>query len=445
MVALTVGNSLSHLSGLSVAQFKALRELMSYTVEGSYFAGNVKCSKRYLLDKKGTFPTGLLYIAEGYLKAHLHCLYDLRRRPVSQADGFALNLPVTAYPEQLATALAFAQADRGIGVAPTGLGKSVIAAQTIALLKVPTLVVVPGLELKRQLTATLGAVFPDGSVGGLGSLIAVENVDALDCTKPLVGYDAIIIDEFHHAAAATYRKLNQKSWGNVYYRFGLTATPFRANDSERLLLESVLSKVVYRIEHKDAVANGRIVPIEAYYYDLPPTPGLQNCRSWPKVYSELVVNNDYRNKLIAWLMNRLFLENAKTLCLVKEIKHGETLSHLTGAPFANGQDGNTRLQVLEFNVGDTRGLIGTTGVIGEGVDTKPAEWVILAAGGKSKNQFMQGCGRGFRIYPGKESCKIVMFRDASHKFTLKHFNACVKFLKEEYGCLPVKLPLPDLS
>ena len=65
--------------------------------------------------------------------------------------------------------------------------------------------------------------------------------------------------------------------------------------------------------------------------------------------------------------------------------------------------------------------------------------IILAGLGKSKNAFMQQCGRGVRRYGDKQSAKIIIFRDASHKWSLAHFKEQVKILQEEYGVTPAKL------
>lgn len=347
-----------------------------------------------------------------------------------------MNLPFEPYPEQIEAARACYRHGSGIVVAPTGLGKSAIVALIINELRVKTLVVVPSLELKKQLTASLKMAFRGRLVGQYGSIIAVENVDALDPTL-ISPYDCVIVDEFHHSAASTYRKLNLKSWGSVYHRIGLTATPFRSDDTERLLLESVLSQVIYRVTYEQAVSKGRIVPLEAYYIDLPKQKMKGDPRIWSAVYSELVTNNETRHAIIVRLIESL--KGTPILCLVKEIQHGATLSQMTQVPFANGQEGDTRIKILEFNLGQSKALIGTTGVIGEGVDTKPAEYIILAGSGKAKTQFMQACGRGFRVFPGKESCKVILFRDRSHKFLERHFKECVKHLKDEYGVVPVKL------
>lgn len=437
---LKIDNSTCLIEGYTQAQFKELRELLSYSDDpkAKFYAGHKFSAKKFLITKRGEFPTGLLYLVKDWLKANkLQAeVKDVRIVPNKVKTPFVLNLGHTPYPEQEKAAYVCEAKTRGIVCAPTGTGKSVIAAMIINKLQVKTLLVVPSLELKRQLTEGLKEAFGPKVVGGLGKPIAVENVDALDPTE-VISYDCVIIDEFHHSGAKTYRKLNNKAWSKVYYKIGLTATPFRSQDHERLLLESVLSEVIYRIDYQTAVAKGYIVPMEAYYYELPKK--ASEAYTWAQVYKELVVENKERNELLRDILFSLSESNASTLCLVKEIAHGNTLSKLTGLPFANGQDEHGKEHIKLFNKSQGLQLIGTTGVLGEGVDTKPAEFIIIAGLGKSKPAFMQACGRGFRRFNNKQSCKIILICDRSHKFTLRHFKEQVKILKEEYGVIPVKL------
>lgn len=433
MIRLTVGNSLCKITGINTKEYNELRELLSYSEDpaAAFYRKSWKSGKRYLIDKKGNFPTGLLYIVEDYLKLPPEQVYDQRWKPTH-----LLSLPMqmlqVPYEEQIQAAEAASQHHRGIIVAPTGVGKSLITALIIARLRVRTLVVVPSLELKRQLSQSLFEWFGQDAL----QHISVQNVDALDPTKK-AEVDLVIIDEFHHSGAKTYRMLNQKAWSGVYYKIGLTATPFRSQDHERLLLESVLSRTIYKVDYKSAVSKGYIVPMEAYYVDVPPQ--AVEGRTWAQVYSQLVVNNVPRNKIINELLSRFYDNNLKTLCLVKEIRHGELLTNISGAGFANGQDGASADLIAGFNAGKLTCLIGTTGVLGEGVDIKPAEYIIIAGLGKSKNAFMQQVGRGFRRHGSKETCKVIIFRDTSHKWTLAHFKEQCKILKSEYGIVPRRL------
>jgi len=448
MIELVIGNSTSQLLGLSIKEYNEVKELMSYTLDpkAQYYSKSFGSGKKTLLTKKGEFPTGLLYIAEKWLTGQTKGLQtakdfstDLRTRP-PKGKMFDLILPHDPYEEQVSAATMASVKGRGIISAVTGFGKSTIIALIIQKLQVPTLVVVPSLELKRQLSKSLSEAF--GFEVGPGKPIWVENVDALKMT-PLKGYDCVIIDEFHHSAAKTYRDLNKKAWNGVYYRLGLTATPFRSNDNERLLLESVLSEVIYDVPHQLAVDKGYIVRMDAFYVTIPKTKKAKEYASYAAAYSDLIVNNPDRNALIQELLVKFNRSNTSTLCLVKEIAHGETLSANGAFHFVSGQNDERHL-IADFCDERIKVLIGTTGVLGEGVDTRPCEAVIVATPVKSRNLFMQMVGRSFRRYPGKQSAVIILIKDDSHKWFKSAFKEQVKILAEEYGVIPEEIKLDTI-
>jgi len=437
MRQLTINNSTSSITGLSVGEERELKKLLSYSIDAqsAYFSGSRHNRTRTLLTKRGEFPTGLLQVLRDWSGESLldYEIKDLRRRPTPPTKRlFNLSLPCTPYPEQIESVNACAWTHRGTISACTGFGKSITMALLLDRLQVRTLIIVPNLSLKQQLTQSFKQYF--------GSLknITIENIDSPKLLKE-TDYDCLIIDEAHHVAAKTYRKLNTKAWNNIYYRFFFTATPYRNKDEEQLLMESISGQVIYTVSYQEAVAKGYICPVEAYYIELPKVK--TTAETWREVYSELVVGNKVRNDHISVLLSRLETAGASTLCLVKEIKHGEDLKKRTGIEFASGVADNTRILILEFALDERRCLIGTVGVLGEGVDTKPAEYVVIAGLGRSRPALLQQVGRGVRRYGDKTSCKVILFKDRSHKFTLRHFNEQVKVLRSEYGVEPVKLEI----
>ena len=435
---LTIGNSSSRVEGLDTSQFQSLRKLLSYKINaaGAYFSG-APSRERYLLSARGEFPTGLVYLVYQWVidtKTPL-AIEDTRKCPKWLPGLFALKLNHTPYPWQEDAATACFAHHRGVVVAPCGTGKSTVTALIASRLQVPTLIVVPTLELRRQLTESLTEAFGGERVGRLGSALAVENVDALDPKKPLRGYDCVIIDEFHRSAAKTYRQLNAKCWKDVYYRFGTTATAFRSNEDERLLLEGVLSQVIYRLDYKTAISNGYIVPLEAFYVEVPKT--VTQSETWAGVYSDLVVDNEGRNHIIRKLAELLHGSNRSALTLVKEVEHAYKLSD-TVAHAANEEA--VKL-IREFSQGERLSLTATAGLMGEGIDCRAAEYLIYAGLGKSKNALMQSFGRVLRKYPGKESGKVILFKDPSHRWTRDHFCKQRKILLDEYGVSVVELKI----
>lgn len=437
MVQFTLGNSYSKVEGLTPSEFNSLREVLSYKVEAreAFYGGGHRSNKRYLLNKKGEFPSGLWYHVNRWVNTQLFtsvCV-DTRQAPRADSVGLKMNLgdKIPRLEQREAADAAVRQA-RGVIRMPTRTGKSLVMGLIANKLNVRTLIVVPSVGLRDQLRRDITEWFGDTKA------IVVENIDS-GALRHLTDFDCLILDEAHHAAAKTYRDLNKTAWKGIYYRFFFTATPFRSNSEEQLLMESLTGKVIFELRYKQAVAAGYIVPVEAYYVDVPDTVQVDS-NNWRTVYSALIVNNAPRNALISRVMTAV-AASGSTLCLLKEIQHGNQIESATGFPFANGQDGQVRMRILEFNLKETPALIGTVGVLGEGMTMPPAEYILITGGGKSRIQLMQNIGRGLGLYPGKDSCKVILFRDKSHKFLLRHFQSCVKVLRDEYGIKPVRLEI----
>ncbi len=436
-ITISVGNSYSAVRGLDRNAFDSLKRVLSYSIDAkaAFFSGAGTPRRKYLMDSKGSFPTGLLHRVVEFLDSNLsanepYSVIGVKRRnspTIDHRPQLATLTPRTSQIAAIGRAKAF---NRGIISMPTGTGKSIVIAMLIAEHKVKTLVVVPNLSIKEQLISTISQFMGDMTH------IVVENIDSPKL-KTYSDFDMLIVDEAHHSAAKTYQRLNKTNWNGIYYRYFFTATPFRNNPEESLLFEGIAGQIIYQLSYKQAVADRSIVPVEAFYIELPKVPS--EAYSWAEVYSEHVVRNSHRNQIIADILLSLKEKGQSVLCLVKEIAHGKALSDLAGVHFANGEDENTSILIKAFNANKINALIGTNGVIGEGVDTKPCEWVIIAGLGKAKSSFMQQVGRGVRTYPGKDSAKIILIKDKSHRFLIRHFKSQCDTLLEEYGVEPIKL------
>lgn len=428
MIEIIVDNSYSQVVGLKTEQFRKLKTLLSYQInpEAAFYSGGWVKTKS-LLDKQGYFPTGLLNKVRA--NVGIHNLSDKRVMPkVPATIKYLIDAPEPRNSQEnaiLATSLNI----RGGVVMPTGSGKSRVIA-SIAAKNHKTLVVVPNVSIRDQLAEVLRG-------WGLTN-VTVLNIDSPKLNK-LTEFDCLIIDECHHVAAATYQKLNKTAWKGIYYRYFLSATYHRNQSNEQILFEGIAGDVIYELSYQDAVKEKSIVPIEGYYLEVPK----QKCegKTWAQVYSQLVVHNEPRNEIISVLALRLLKLGKSTLILIKEIKHGEIISEMTGIPFCNGQDKDSRAHLEDFNSGAIRGLIATTGIAGEGTDTKPCEYLILAGLGKAKSAFKQQCGRTVRTYPSKDSGKVIIFRDLSHRWTKAHFIAEARILEQDYEVSPLKIEI----
>jgi hypothetical protein len=136
---------------------------------------------------------------------------------------------------------------RGVVVLATGLGKTWLAAFDAAQVNARrVLFVAHREEILAQAAATFVRIRPRARVGYYMGRSRDAEVDVLCASVQTLGraehlerfsaqhFDYVVIDEFHHAAAATYRRL----LGHFAPAFllGLTATPDRTDQSDILSL-----------------------------------------------------------------------------------------------------------------------------------------------------------------------------------------------------------------
>lgn len=84
MTVITINNSYSNIKGLNAKQEKSLKTKLSYVVGGkSGYFSKYGPRKRSLLDKKGSFPTGLIWRVLSWLETNKipYDANDLRVKP----------------------------------------------------------------------------------------------------------------------------------------------------------------------------------------------------------------------------------------------------------------------------------------------------------------------------------------------------------------------------
>ena len=222
--------------------------------------------------------------------------------------------------------------------------------------------------------------------------------------------DTIIIDEAHHSAAPTYRKIFEYFKNAV--RFGFTATSVRGDGvGLAVAFKEILCEfnTLYGIEH------GYLSPIDACQVNLKFDLGTVQYRE---------DTGDYDAADIARVMSgtaagiaEAYTKNARgqTIIFAPSIEEGKNVTALLnsqhGASTAAFIDGTTqnRGHFLEaYRLGLIKVLV-CYAVLTEGVDLPMTETVVLARPIARTNVglYAQMVGRGLRLYPGKASCKVI--------------------------------------
>lgn len=456
MIKIEIENSYSKIFGLSVQETNNLNQILSYKKPGSDFIQNPFISKYNFLLSKGispSFPTGLLYLVEEFLKNN-NLLYSkefLHTQPESKKTyRFLSSIPTTRY-YQNETIDACIEKHRGIVESATGTGKTLMINLLIKKLSLPTLVIVPSIGILYQFHENLIKMFGKKMVGIIGDGkkeyncdITISTIQSLNTVPDSFWkkIDVVIIDEFHHASSESFQKLNKTQFKNIYYRFGFTGTNFR-NDGTDLALKGVLSNLIYSYSAVQAIKDGFLCKPVFLLNKIKHTRGFcindanpkdldgfgrlkkfSKLKYSKKEYDECIVDNEDYNQKIADTVNKMIDENKSTIVFVKRIEHGETLLKLIprASLMTGGPKGRINEDMLaEFNSGSIPCIIGTS-VIGEGVDTIRASVGVMAGSGAAESDVIQKIGRLLRPHESKSMALIIDYIHESTMWQIKQSN-----------------------
>ena len=316
-------------------------------------------------------------------------------------------------------------------VLPTGAGKTVLFAQLPIIRKesLPMLVLAHRSELLIQAKDKIETINKDLSVGIEQADNKAGYVDVVIASVPTLGresssriekypknyFKTIVVDEAHHAAAPSYRRI--LDYFTPELLLGVTATPQRS-DSVRLI--DVFQEIVYYKSIQDLIKEGWLSPLVGYRVKTSTDISDVEIQNGEYKQDQLIeaIDNPGRNNSIVTAYNDL--ANAKkTVVFAAGVDHAGNL----GEAFRkNGSSvrviiGTTpeeeRRQILsDFKSGAVTVLV-NVGVLTEGFDEPSIEAIILAKPTRSSLLYTQIVGRGTRLFEGKEHCMIIDIADTT--------------------------------
>jgi superfamily II DNA or RNA helicase len=326
---------------------------------------------------------------------------------------------------------------RGVINFATGLGKTLLAVHAIKKFRKRTLIIVPGTCIGDQFYKDLVEAFGENKVGYFGdgskkirditvgiAASVSKNTDKFK-TQEL---GLIIADEAHHTPADTFYSI-AKELGDVGRIFGLTATDFRS-DGKDIMITAGCGNALIRRDIVWGVANKWLAEPIFIMRNVDTSGHRQYKNDKLKNYKSHVLNCQPMKDQIRSDIQKFIAAGKRVMCLVDEVAHGHELSQQLGIPFATGLDKKSQDYVDQFNAKKIMGLIGTTGKVGEGVDTKPVDVLVLANFMASKGRVIQAVGRGLRKVDGKEVCIILDYCPTASDMLSRHAQQRLGYYRE---------------
>ncbi|MFT9849491.1 DUF3427 domain-containing protein [Aneurinibacillus sp. REN35] len=328
--------------------------------------------------------------------------------------------------------------DKGVIIAATGTGKTYLSAFDIKQYEAKTLLFLAHRdELLENARNTFRAVF--GEAKRMGKLTGtVKEVDypfLFSTVQTLYRddilysfsreqFDYIIVDEFHHAEAATYKKI--LSYFQPKFLLGLTATPERMDGRDVLALCDY--NVVFEVRLYQALEQGLLAPFHYFglkdatvdYNKIPTQSGKLQEKALVKA-----LKTHERVDYIIEIMDKYGFcgERRKALAFCAGIEHARYMAEEFNrrgccAVCLTGEDSpQYRMEVIRRLESDTDPLefIFTVDIFNEGVDIPSLNLILFLRPTESPTIFIQQLGRGLRKAEGKEYVTILDFIGNYHK------------------------------
>ena len=371
------------------------------------------------------------------------------------ADKLDLTTTYELRAYQQAACTAWHDADeRGVVELPTGAGKTVVAIRAMVDEGVPTLVVVPTIDLLEQWQRELNAEFdvPIGRFGGGEQRQAVLTVSTYDSAyrkAAAVGdaFGLVVFDEVHHLGGEGYRDIARLLAAPA--RLGLTAT-FERPDGAHEAVTDLVGDRVYALDVDDLAGDHlapydirrievSLTPAERERYDENQETFLEYVReagitfSSGEDYRKLVMRSGTdpraREALLAKSAARSIMMNAERKLerladlldrhredrVIVFTAHTELVYRIAERfliPAITAETGAAeRRRILERFRDGTYTRVVAANVLDEGVDVPDATVAVMLSGSGSEREFTQRLGRILR--PNPDGRRAVLYEVVS--------------------------------
>ncbi len=329
---------------------------------------------------------------------------------------------------------------RNLVVMATGTGKTVVSALDYRRLRLAgaverLLFIAHREELLTQSLSTFRHVLRQGDFGELfvggqrprewrhvfGS---VQSLTQLNLTElDPAHFDMVVVDEFHHAEAATYRRLLEHLQPKAL--LGLTATPERTDGAD--IRHWFDGRTAVELRLWEALEQGLLAPFQ--YFGIHDDVALDQLR-WRRGrgydVSELTnvyTGDDKRVRLVLQAVRDKVADpgRMRSLGFCVSIQHAEymaerfTTAGIPSLAVTSTTSREERAAALTALRDRTVNVLFTVDLFNEGLDVPSVDTVLFLRPTESATVFLQQLGRGLRLSEDKPCLTVLDFIGAQHQ------------------------------
>ncbi|HYD47454.1 MAG TPA: DEAD/DEAH box helicase family protein, partial [Terriglobales bacterium] len=342
--------------------------------------------------------------------------------------------PTPVQQEALAALAATRAAGNGAGlvVMATGLGKTYLSAFDSRSFR-RVLFVAHREEILEQAMRAYRRVRPDDRFGRYSGQEKTPEADVLFASVQTLArlphlrrftpkaFDYVVVDEFHHACAATYRRLI----GYFHPRFllGLTATPERTDGGDLLTLCG--ENLVYRCDFMEGIQRALLSPF--HYFGVPDEVDYTNIPWRSSRFDEGALTQAVATQSRAQNALDQYRERggARTLAFCCSQRHADFMADYFGkaglrvVAVHSGPGAAPRTSSLEQLAAGDLDVVFAVDMFNEGVDVPSIDTVMMLRPTESSILWLQQLGRGLRRFHGKERLVVIDYIGNHRTFLLK--------------------------
>ena len=336
--------------------------------------------------------------------------------------------------------------DFGVVVSPPGSGKTVIGLEIISEKRQPALILVHRKQLFDQWIQRIQDFLkiPKKDIGQIGNqkhsigssvtvamIQTLARMDSLDELSNAFG--TVIIDECHHIPAKSFREAIVHL--NAYYLYGLTATPTRKSNDQKLIFVYI-GNILHQVSQQEYLAKKNIsTEINIKETDLY-APFDYKIDKYETI-SRILIHDTKRNSLIIDDIDK-HAHRFKTILILTERKaHVDILNLYLKEKYEtitiHGEDSerSRKSKVEQIKQGHFKIVISTGQYFGEGIDISNLDCLFIAYPFAFEGKLIQYIGR---IQRSEKQPVIFDYRDSR----IDHFEKMFKQRNRYYKKLNVR-------